>query len=111
MIRTPAEVQAEIKKFPQVSGTGQQYLSPRLNHIFTKAQKEADSFKDEYISTEHLLLAITEEKDGAAGRILRSHGVSRDGLLKVLRQMRGDTRITSPFFIALATLSQIHIPR
>jgi ATP-dependent Clp protease ATP-binding subunit ClpB len=90
-----SEVEAAIKKFPQVSGTGQQYISPRLNSIFTKAQKEADGFKDEYISTEHLLLAIAEEKDGAAGRILRSHGVGRDQLLKVLRQMRGDTRITS----------------
>jgi len=92
---TLSELQAAIKKFPQVSGVGQQYISPRLNHIFTKAQKEAEGFKDEYISTEHLLLAIAEERDGAAGRILRSHGVNREELLKVVKQMRGDTRITS----------------
>src|SRR5205809_144707 len=83
-----SEVQAAIKKFPQVSGTGQQYLSPRLNNIFTKAQKEADGFKDEYISTEHLLLAMADEKDGQSGRILRSHGVNRDVLLKAVQQMR-----------------------
>ncbi|HWQ36447.1 MAG TPA: ATP-dependent chaperone ClpB [Blastocatellia bacterium] len=89
------EVEAAIKKLPQVTGVGQQYISPRLNAIFTKAQKEADTFKDEYISTEHLLLAMADEKDGAAGKILRQHGVSRDALLKVLQQMRGDMRITS----------------
>jgi ATP-dependent Clp protease ATP-binding subunit ClpB len=90
-----SDLQAAIKKFPQVSGTGQQYISPHLNNIFTKAQKEADSLKDEYISTEHLLLAIAEEKEGQAGRILRSHGVNREQLLKAVKQMRGDTRITS----------------
>ncbi len=89
------ELEAAIRKFPQVSGFAQQYISPRLNQIFTQAQKEADEFKDEYISTEHLLLAIAEEKEGEAGRILRSHGVAREQLLKALRQMRGDTRITS----------------
>ncbi|HYE75701.1 MAG TPA: Clp protease N-terminal domain-containing protein, partial [Blastocatellia bacterium] len=68
------EIEAAIKKFPQVSGAPQQYLSNRLNQIFTQAQKEADGFKDEYVSTEHLLLAIADEKSGEAGRILRSHG-------------------------------------
>jgi ATP-dependent Clp protease ATP-binding subunit ClpB len=89
------EVEAAVAKFPQVSGAPQQYLSNRLNQIFTGAQKEADSFKDEYVSTEHLLLAIAGEKSGEAGRILRSHGVSRDALLKAVQQMRGDSRITS----------------
>ncbi len=93
MIR--AEVDAAIKKFPQVSGAAQQYLSSRLNQIFTQAQKEADSFKDEYLSTEHLLLALAEEKAGEAGKILRSHGVNKEALLKVIKPMRGDSRITS----------------
>ena len=90
-----SEIEAAIKKFPQVTGTGQQYISPRLNHIFSRAQKEADGFKDEYTSTEHLLLAMAEEKDGLAGKILRSHGVNKEALLKVIQQLRGDTRITS----------------
>ena len=45
--------------------------------------------QDEYVSTEHLLLAIADEKDGAAGRILRQHGVNRDEVLKALEQVRG----------------------
>jgi ATP-dependent Clp protease ATP-binding subunit ClpB len=89
-----SEIEAVIKKFPQVSGT-QRFISSRLNQIFSQAQKEADNFKDEYISTEHLLLAIAEEKAGESGRILRSHGVNKEALNKVIKQMRGDTRITS----------------
>jgi ATP-dependent Clp protease ATP-binding subunit ClpB len=89
------ELEAAIRKFPQVSGFAQQYISPRLSQIFAQAQKEADEFKDEYISTEHLLLAIAGEKEGEAGRILRSHGVAREQLLKALQQMRGDARITT----------------
>jgi ATP-dependent Clp protease ATP-binding subunit ClpB len=90
-----AEAQDAIRRFPQVTGSGQQFISPRLNTIFSKAQKEADAFKDEYISTEHLLLAMSEEKDGSAGKILRQHGINRDILLKAVQQMRGDARITS----------------
>jgi ATP-dependent Clp protease ATP-binding subunit ClpB len=90
-----SEVEAAIKKFPQVSGTGQRYYSPRLSDIFTKAQKEADKLKDEYISTEHLLLAIAEEKNGEAGRILRSHGVNRAALMKIIEVMRAGARVTS----------------
>jgi ATP-dependent Clp protease ATP-binding subunit ClpB len=69
--------------------------SPRLTDLFNKAQKEADNLKDEYISTEHLLLAVVEEKSGEAGRILRSHGVSRDALMKAIEAMRAGARITS----------------
>jgi ATP-dependent Clp protease ATP-binding subunit ClpB len=89
------EVQAAIRKFPQVSGVSQRYYSPRLTDLFNKAQKEADNLKDEYISTEHLLLAIVEEKSGEAGRILRSHGVNRDALMKTIEAMRAGARITS----------------
>src|ERR1044072_5572619 len=71
------DAQAAIARFPQVSG-GQQYLSPRTNAIFQEAQKEAEAMQDEYISTEHLLLAIAAEKDGDAGRILRSNGINKE---------------------------------
>jgi ATP-dependent Clp protease ATP-binding subunit ClpB len=87
------DVQAAIGRFPRVQG-GQQYISPRLNQMFTAAQKQADKMQDEYISTEHLLLAIADEKDGEAGKILRQHGVNRDDLLKSIEQMRGGVRIT-----------------
>jgi ATP-dependent Clp protease ATP-binding subunit ClpB len=87
------DVQAAIKRFPRVEG-GQQYFSPRLSQIFTATQKHADKMEDEFNSTEHLLLALVEEKDGEAGKILRQHGVKRDDLLKVVEQMRGGSRIT-----------------
>src|SRR6187399_1303144 len=87
------EVQAAIEKFPKVSG-GQQYFSSRTNTIFQDAQKEAEKMQDEYLSTEHLLLAIANEKDGDAGRILRSNGITRDDLEKVITDMRGGSRIT-----------------
>ncbi len=87
------DCQAAVARFPRVQG-GQQYFSPRLSQIFTAAQKQAEQMKDEYISTEHLLLAIADEKDGNAGKILRQHAVNRDDLLKVIEQTRGGARIT-----------------
>jgi ATP-dependent Clp protease ATP-binding subunit ClpB len=87
------DVQAAIARFPRVEG-GQQYFSPRLSQIFTATQKHADKMQDEFNSTEHLLLAIVNEKDGEAGKVLRQHGMKRDDLLKVIEQMRGGSRIT-----------------
>ncbi|HXD33435.1 MAG TPA: ATP-dependent chaperone ClpB [Pyrinomonadaceae bacterium] len=87
------DVQAAIARFPRVQG-GQQYFSPRLTQIFNAAQKQAESMQDDFISTEHLLLAITDEKEGDAGKLLRQHGLKRDDLLKVIEQMRGGSRIT-----------------
>ncbi|HZS47452.1 MAG TPA: ATP-dependent chaperone ClpB [Blastocatellia bacterium] len=87
------EVQAQIKKLPAVQG-GQQYFSPRLNNVFSAAQKEADNMGDAYVSTEHLLLALAAEKDAPAGKMLRQHGVNRDDLLKVIEQLRGGSKIT-----------------
>ena len=77
------DVQAAIARFPQVSG-GQQYFSPRINTIFQEAQKEAEKMQDEYMSTEHLLLAVADEKAGDAGRILRSNGVTKEDAEKVI---------------------------
>lgn len=87
------ELSAAIEKFPKVSG-GQQYFSSRTNTIFQDVQKEAEKMQDEYASTEHLLLAIASEKTGDAGRILRSNGITRDDLEKVIEDMRGGSRIT-----------------
>lgn len=87
------DCQAAIARFPRVQG-GQQYFSPRLTQVFTAAQKQAEKMQDEYISTEHLLLAIADEKEGASGKLLRQHGVNRDDLLKVIEQTRGGARIT-----------------
>ncbi len=87
------DLQAAVARFPKVQG-GQQYFSPRITQIFTAAQKQAESMQDEYISTEHLLLAVADEKEGEAGKLLRQHGVKREDLLKVIEQMRGGVRIT-----------------
>ncbi len=87
------DTQAAVARFPRVQG-GQQYFSPRTNQIFTASQKQADKMQDEFISTEHLLLALVEEKDGDSGKILRQHGVNKDDLMKVIEQMRGGSRIT-----------------
>ncbi len=89
-----SEVEAAIKKFPAVSGFGQKYYGNRTTEAFSKAQKDADKLKDEYISSEHLLLALTDDKQDA-GKILRSHGISRDALLKVIQQMRAGAKVTS----------------
>jgi ATP-dependent Clp protease ATP-binding subunit ClpB len=87
------DIQAGIARFPRVQG-GQQYFSPRLSQIFTAAQKQAEKMQDDFVSTEHLLLALVEEKDGDSGKILRQHGLKREDLLKVIEQMRGGSRIT-----------------
>src|SRR6058998_539171 len=87
------DCEAAVARFPRVQG-GQQYFTSRLSQIFNAAQKEAEKMQDEYISTEHLLLAIADEKDGNAGKILRQHGVNREDLLKAIEQTRGGTRIT-----------------
>ena len=76
--------------FPAVSSI----FSSRINTIFQDAQNEAEKMSDEYMSTEHLLLAIAGEKDGDAGRILRSNGVTKEDAEKVITEMRGGARIT-----------------
>ncbi|MCC7307715.1 MAG: ATP-dependent chaperone ClpB [Acidobacteria bacterium] len=87
------ELQASIEKLPKVSG-GQQYFSSRTNTIFQDVQKIAEGMEDEYISTEHLLIAIAAEKAGDAGRILRSNGVTGEDVNKVVTDMRGGSKIT-----------------
>ena len=89
-----SEVEAAIKKFPSVSGFGQKYYGNRTTEVFSKAQKDADKLKDEYVSSEHLLLALADDKQDA-GKILRSHGISRDALQKVIQQMRAGAKVTS----------------
>ncbi len=87
------DIQAAIARFPRVQG-GQQYFSPRLTQVFNASQKQAEAMQDDFVSTEHLLLAIADDKDGDAGKIVRQHGLKRDDLLKVVEQMRGGSRIT-----------------
>ncbi|MGZ3513316.1 MAG: ATP-dependent chaperone ClpB [Thermodesulfobacteriota bacterium] len=86
----------QLNRVPQVTGrgTGQVYLSSRLNEIFNNAWKEAERLKDEYMSTEHLLIAIADEKQGAAFQILQRNGVTKDAIFRVLQEIRGPHRVT-----------------
>ena len=96
---TPAAIQtlvaAALKKLPTASGaTMQLHISSSLNHLLDASQKEADAMKDEFVSTEHLLLGIVAEKGCEAARILAEAGVSRQALLSALKEMRGEERVT-----------------
>src|SRR5271155_2514839 len=91
-----SETVAEIGRLPKVSGAGQQYLSPATNDLLKRAFDEAGQFKDEYVSTEHLLLALASGAKDAAARPLAKHGATRDKLLEGLVAVRGSHRVTSP---------------
>ncbi len=88
---------AEINRLPRVSGGGVQLVqSPRLRTVLVKAHDELTQFGDEYVSTEHLLLALLAHAGGGAQRILQQAGLTRQALLQVLREVRGTQRVTSP---------------
>ena len=90
------KIDDELKKIPKVSGgaIGQTFITPRLNQVFTNAFKEAERLKDEYVSTEHILIAITDEKGGVSSRLLSSAGITKDNIFKVLIDIRGSQRVT-----------------
>jgi len=84
-----------VKKLPQVSGaTAQAYLSPTLNRILDGAQREADAMKDEFVSTEHLLLGFFVDKQCAATGALLDAGATRENVLAALVEIRGGERVT-----------------
>jgi ATP-dependent Clp protease ATP-binding subunit ClpB len=89
------QTEQEIGRMPSVSGaaTGGAYISQRLKTALDLAFQEAQRLKDEYVSTEHLLVAIAADT-GAAGRILKANGVTRDGIYKALVEVRGGQRVT-----------------
>ncbi len=89
------DVYEAMDRLPKVSGAAAQpALSPAANQLLERAFKEADSFKDEYVSTEHLLLAVADLKRDAAQEILARHGATHDAILKALTAVRGSQRIT-----------------
>ncbi len=90
------ELKGVLAKMPKVEGGGEVYLSPSLRQIMNAAQKEAHKLKDDYISTEHLFLALLKEGTSDAGRILKANGVTEDVLLKALMNIRGSQRVTDP---------------
>lgn len=91
------ELEVLLKKKPEVLGAGAEnlYMSPRLQRLLTKAEEEAKNMQDEYISVEHLLLAFTEETDDI-GKLFQRYNINRSSLLRVLTEIRGNQRVTSP---------------
>jgi ATP-dependent Clp protease ATP-binding subunit ClpB len=89
------EIEKEIGKLPKVQGFAQQHLGRPLNDVLERAFKEAENFKDEYVSTEHLFLAIAGQDRDPAGLLLKRQGASHDAILQALTGVRGTQRVTS----------------
>jgi len=95
-----AQVEAELGRRPRTSGPGaapgQVFVTQRLSQLLDTAEREAKRLKDEYVSVEHLMLALIEEgSQTAAGRLLRDEGLTRDRFLQALTAIRGNQRVTS----------------
>jgi len=89
------EIEREVGRLPKVQGFGQQHMGRSLNDVLERAFKEADSFKDEYVSTEHLFLAIAGQERDPAGQLLKKQGASHEAILQALTGVRGTQRVTS----------------
>src|SRR4029079_17116641 len=74
------DLASAVGKLPKVQGEAELYISASLNKVIENAVKEADQFKDEYVSTEHLLLALASAKGEEAGKILQAQGVTKDAI-------------------------------
>jgi len=91
-------VNQELNRLPQVSGPGgapeQIYVTQRLSRLLTAAEDQAAALKDEYVSIEHILLAMTDDRAGT-GKLLGEQGVTRESLMAALQKVRGGQRVTS----------------
>lgn len=89
------EVERALNGLPKVSGAGTQaYMTPRLNRVLENLFEEAKRLKDEFVSAEHILIAMTEDKEGPAGKALRGAGVTKDAIYRALVDIRGSQRVT-----------------
>ncbi|MBC7349081.1 MAG: ATP-dependent chaperone ClpB [Candidatus Aminicenantes bacterium] len=96
----PAELSRELEKvlarLPRVQAAGEIYLSSQLGEVMTEAEKEAEKLRDEYLSTEHVFLAMLRLKHLDIGRLLQSFRIQEEAVLKALMDIRGNQRITDP---------------
>ncbi len=90
------EVESLIDTFPKVSGASEVFISSRCKAVLDAAFNEASNMKDEYVSIDHILLAIIDEREGKAFPLLQSQGITREAILKVLVEIRGSQRIADP---------------
>jgi len=90
----------ELRRTPRTQiyggGVGQVYITPRLKRVIDQSNEEASKLKDDYISTEHLFLAIANERNTPAARILAESGVNRQRILEIIEEVRGGQKVTSP---------------
>src|SRR5260370_5362665 len=98
--RLRGQVEAEVSRRPRVTGPGaapgQIFVTQRLNNLLSTAEREAGRLKDEYVSVEHLIIALLEEgSQTAAGRLLHGEGLTRDKFLQALTAIRGNQRVPS----------------
>jgi len=89
------DLDREISRLPKVQGFGQHNMSRALNDVLEASFDEAEKFKDEYVSTEHLFLALAGATNDPAGRLLKKHAASHEAILQALAGVRGSQRVTS----------------
>ena len=96
--RIEGEVRKSLEKLPKIAGAaaGETYMTPRLNRLLDASLSEAARLTDEYVSAEHTLVAMADEKEGPLAKILAANGVTKDAIFKVLVEIRGNQRITDP---------------
>jgi ATP-dependent Clp protease ATP-binding subunit ClpB len=90
-----SEAEKQIERLPKISGVSEQYLSKASNDVLQRAFDEAQRFKDEYVSTEHILLAIATADRDPASQLLAKHGATHDAILQAMASIRGSHRVTS----------------
>ncbi len=88
------DLEAELGKLAQVRGATQVYMAPDLAQALDEAERQARQLRDDYVSAEHLLLAFTAAPDSPAGSTLQKHGITQEGLLAALKEVRGTQRVT-----------------
>lgn len=89
------ELTRELDRIPRITGAvGESYISSSLKNVLEKGWKEAENFKDEYLSVEHLLIAIADTPQDPTGRILKRYGVSVDAIKRALMEVRGSACVT-----------------
>ncbi|MDE3135089.1 MAG: ATP-dependent chaperone ClpB [Acidobacteriota bacterium] len=90
-----SQVSQQLDNLPKVTGITQQYLGPATDDVLKRSFDEAAGFKDEFVSTEHMLLAIAGKDRDPAGQILKRLGATREAVLQALASVRGSHRVTS----------------
>src|SRR5262249_14701243 len=88
------DVEKELGRRVKVQGAAEAYLGNTLKKVLDAAEREASKLKDDYTSTEHLLLGLIEEGSAALKKIFQSHGIKRDAVLNALASVRGHHRVT-----------------